>query len=52
MEKNKAIKHLDDAFRLISGLTVSGENVDIVFMAKQELREVYKLLNEEEKANG
>lgn len=52
MDNKKAIKHIDDAFRLISGLTVSGENVDVVFMAKQELREAYKMLSEEEKSDG
>lgn len=52
MDKNKVIKHIDDAFRLISGLAVSGENVDVVFMAKQELREAYKLLSEEVNSDG
>lgn len=52
MDKTKVIKHIDDAFLLISGLAVSGESVDVVFMAKQELREAYKLLSEEAESNG
>lgn len=52
MDKNKVIKHIDDAFGLICSLTVSGEAVDVIFMAKQELREVYKLLSEEAESNG
>lgn len=46
---DKVSKHLDEAFRLISGLSVSGDAVDVIFMVKEELRAAYKLLNEEDK---
>lgn len=49
---SEAAKKLDQAFRWLSKVTVSGESVDYLAMARQELREAYKLLKEENGQNG
>lgn len=43
--KNK----LDMAFKMISSMTVSGDNQDKAVLAKENLRAAYKLLSEIEK---
>lgn len=43
---------LDQAFRWLSRVTVSGESVDYLAMARQELRAAYQLLGEEDKDGG
>lgn len=47
-----AKEHIDQAFKILCKISVREENVDLMFMAKDELRAAYKLLSEEEKANG
>lgn len=49
---SEVAQKLDQAFRWLSRLTVSGESVDYLAMARQELREAYKLLKEEDSQNG
>lgn len=48
---DKAIKHLEEAFRLISNIPVAGDNVEIMAAAKNELRAAYRELKEE-KSDG
>lgn len=38
----RAIKHMEDAFRYLNNITVSGGNVDVLALARQELRKAYK----------
>lgn len=45
-------QHIDQAFKIMRKIPVCEENVDLMFMAKEELRAAYKLLSEEEKTNG
>ena len=44
---DKAIKHLEEAFRLISNIPVAGDNVEIMAAAKNELRAAFRDLKEE-----
>lgn len=44
-------KHLDNAFGFLSRIPVTGDSVDMLALARQELREVYQMLNEQEKKN-
>lgn len=46
---NKVKKHLDNAYLWLSKIPVSGEAVDAMAMARQELREAFKLLPDEKK---
>lgn len=47
------IESLDKAFLLLSKIPVAGESVDLLAMARQELRTAYKLLKEKkEETNG
>lgn len=43
----ETMQHLDEAYRLLSKIPVSGEAVDLLAMARQELRTAYKLLQEQ-----
>lgn len=38
----QAIKHMEEAFKYLDSITVSGANVDILALARQELRKAYK----------
>ena len=51
---NNLKNHLDQAYLWISKIPVSGEAVDAMAMARQELREAFRLANEqkEETDNG
>ena len=40
---------LNKVFKWLSAIPVSGEAVDLMFAAKQELRAAYKILNESKK---
>lgn len=44
----EAMEHLDHAFAFLSKIPVSGEAVDLLAMARQELRSAYHLLKEQE----
>ena len=44
----KLKKHLDAAYLWLSKIPVSGEAVDAMAMARQELRAVYAILNADE----
>ena len=44
---NPVKKHLDNAFLWLSKIPVTGEAVDMMAMARQELREAFKSLPEE-----
>lgn len=52
--KETVIKKLDSAYGWLSQVQVAGENVDRLAMARQELREAYRLLSKltEETDNG
>lgn len=53
--KETVAKKMDSAYSLLSRVQVCGENVDLLAMARQELREAFRLLNElkeEEQDNG
>lgn len=52
MQMQELKTHLDQAFRWLSRVSVSGESVDCLAMARQELRAAYQTLNQEDKANG
>ena len=41
MDNNLNLKKLDEAFRLLSLIPVSGDNVDRMALARQGLRDVY-----------
>lgn len=47
MEKMK--KHLEKAYAYISKISVSGDNVEPVAIARMEIREAYKVLEIKEK---
>ena len=38
----RAIKHMEEAFKYLNSITVSGANVDILALARQELRKAYQ----------
>ena len=40
---------LNKVFKWLSAIPVSGEAMDLMFAAKQELRAAYKILNESKK---
>ena len=42
-------KELDEAFRLISGIAVSGDGVELMAAARERLRRAYKLAKKPEK---
>ena len=46
----KAMKHLDKSFELLSAIPVSHENVERMALAKQELRAAYAALEAAKKA--
>lgn len=48
---SEAQKRLDQAFKWLSRVTVSGESVDCLAMARQELRAAYQVM-EKEDGNG
>lgn len=43
------IKHLDNAYLWISRISVNGENVDYLAMARQEMRTAFQKLQEIDK---
>ena len=45
----KTTKHIEEAFRLISNIPVTGDNVEIMAAAKNELRAAFRDLKEEKK---
>lgn len=47
MDKDLILKKLDEAFRLLSMIPVTGDAVDRMALARQGLRDVYKAVNEE-----
>lgn len=47
MSMKETMQHLDEAFRLLSKIPVAGEAVDLMAMARQELRAAYRLLQEQ-----
>ena len=48
-----ALKRIEQAFNLLNAIPVKGEAVDIMFMAKEELRAAFKLLSKkEDEPNG
>lgn len=50
MGKTNELKtHLDEAFKLISSLSVSGDAVDVVAAARNQLRAAYALIQKQEK---
>lgn len=51
---NETMKKLDEAFKLLSSIPVSGDAVDIMAAARNKLRQVYADLNahNEEEKNG
>lgn len=49
---NEKQKLLDEAFRLLSGIPVRGDQVDIMAAARGKLRTLYQLLGEEAKNDG
>ena len=46
------MRKIDDAFRLISSIAVKGNDVEIMALARQELRSVYNLMKEKEDNDG
>ena len=44
----KLKKHLDAAYSWLSKIPVTGESVDAMAMARQELRTVWAILNDDE----
>lgn len=38
----RSIKHMEEAFKYLNNIPVSGANVDILALARQELRKAYK----------
>ena len=49
---NNIQKELDQAFSLLSAISVNGENVDRMAMAKQHLRAAFKLAGEKKEAEA
>jgi hypothetical protein len=45
---NEAQKHLDEAFRLLSTISVKGDDVESMAAAKSKLRVAYSLIEEKE----
>lgn len=41
-------KKLDNAYQMLGKLPVTGDAVDVMFFARQELREAYKLAGDPE----
>lgn len=50
--KETIIKKLDSAYAWLARVQVSGDNVDLVAMARQELREAFRLVKQLEKEDG
>lgn len=52
----RAIKHMEEAFKYLNNIPVSGANVDILALARQELRKAYQEIKDceepEEDTNG
>lgn len=46
---NPAKKHMDSAYHWLSKIPVSGESVDYMAMARQELREAFKAMPDEKR---
>lgn len=49
--KTDALKHLDNAYRYISVLTVHGDDAERLAVARQEMRAAYALLTEKKEGN-
>lgn len=51
---NEVQKELDRAFRLLSGIAVSGDGVELMAAARESLRKAYKLAvpEKEDDADG
>ena len=43
---NEIQKYIEEAFKMLSAITVSGDNVDMMALAKEQLRKAYKLAGE------
>lgn len=52
MNKEQLKKKLDSAYLWLSRIPVSGEAVDAMAMARQELRAAFQLLNETEEVKN
>lgn len=48
MDKEKIKKLMESAYNLISTFPVSGDNAERMAIARQSLREAFKLIDEEE----
>ena len=48
----RSIKHMEDAFRYLNNITVSGGNVDVLALARQELRKAYQEIKDCEEPEG
>ena len=46
---DKAKKHIDEAYKLISAIPVAQDNVEIMAAAKEHLRVAFGLLTQQEK---
>ena len=44
----ETMKKLDEAFKLLSAIPVSGDAVDVMAAARNKLRQVYAELNQQE----
>ena len=52
MDQNRDVKkHMDNAFHWLSKIPVSDNSVDYMAMARQELREAFKLIPDEKVKN-
>lgn len=52
MDQNRDVrKHMDNAFQWLSKIPVSDNSVDYMAMARQELREAFKLIPDEKVKN-
>ena len=49
---DETLKELNTALKLISALTVSGDAVDVVAVAKNNIRNAIKKLSEEAQSDG
>ena len=49
---NKALEHIDAAYAWLSTVPVSGEGVDFLAMARQELRAARQAAAEEQEASN
>lgn len=49
---NETAKRIERAYELLAKLSVSGDSVELLAMARMELREAYKLAKESEEAEA